>query len=148
TAWPTGASRDEDIIVDDLLAGQTLALQRLQMLNEITNCKICWVALSVVSIFLAELECLNVRCRYCLTLVPEALERAMYQILMLPGESTEQDRGVVPLVFGKKVLDRFGKVFPGPKIDTHLASEPRPLFLQLAPDQFFLRSYLYQRQRR
>jgi hypothetical protein len=58
----------------------------------------------------------------------------MYQVFMFPGQTTEQNRRMISLVFRKQVLDRLGKMLSGLKIDTHLSSEPRSLLFQLSPD--------------
>jgi hypothetical protein len=60
------------------------------------------------------------------------------QLLVLPGETAEEQCGIFTLIFREWVFDRAFEVLTGLRLDPHLARQPVALFFELLPDQLFL----------
>src|SRR6266567_6875401 len=84
--------REEDIVVQNVFARSAFLFQKLEILHEISNREISWIALPVVAILLADLKRRHVRHRELLATISTALEYRANQILVLPGEATKQNR--------------------------------------------------------
>src|SRR5262249_61822126 len=86
---PAGARREEDMVVNDRLARLALLLQPLQELHQIPNREVSGIALAVIAVLLAGLKSRHVRNRKGLALIPQAFERPVNQLFVLPGETAE-----------------------------------------------------------
>src|SRR5262245_42358069 len=138
-ARPAGARREEDMVVNDLLARLALLLQSLQELHQIPDREVGWITLAVIAVLLAGLKSRHVRNRKSLALIPQAFERPVNQLLVLPGETAEEQYGIFTLTFREWVFDRSFEVLTGLRLDPHLARQPASLLFELLPDQLFLR---------
>ena len=72
--------------------------QELKVLHEVAYREIGWIALAVVSEFLARLKTGDIRHRQLLAAVTASLKHSADQILMLPGKAAEQNRDPVALL--------------------------------------------------
>ncbi len=68
--------------------------------------KVGWIALPVVAEFLADLEGRHIRHGKLFASISAALEDRANQILVLPGEASEQDRHAAAFFCRKSALDR------------------------------------------
>ena len=66
--------------------------------------------MAVVAVLFAQLKRFYIRGRNYLALIPQALQGAVNQLFMFPGESTEQKRGAMTLICGERVLYRLMKL--------------------------------------
>ncbi len=73
-ARPTRSCRKENVIVQDVIAGDSLLFEALEMLDEVSHCEVGWIALAIVAVFLARLEIRDVGRGNHLALVTGALE--------------------------------------------------------------------------
>jgi hypothetical protein len=80
------------------LAGETLFLQELEMLHQVSHGKIGGIALAIVAKLLSRLEPGNVRDRELLAVVTAALENGANQVFVLPSESAKQNSYAVTLL--------------------------------------------------
>ena len=119
-ARTAGAGREEDVVVENLLAREPFLLEELEILHQIAHGKVGRVALPVVAEFLAGLEGRNVGHRKLLAAISAALKDGAYQIFMLPGEPSEQNRRMRALLGREGALDGTVKVF-GPVEPGNLA---------------------------
>ena len=97
-AGAAGARGEEDVAVEDLLLGQPLLFQVLQELHQVPDREVGRVALAVVAVLLAESGRPSRSARARLAAVAQAFERAMDQLLVLPGQAAEEEGRLVPLV--------------------------------------------------
>src|SRR5262249_9592870 len=104
-AGSAGAGREEYVLVDDFLFRKPLFFQALQILDQIADGKIGRVALPVVAVLFAGLECLDIRRRNRFGTVAEAFQCAVNELFVLPGQTAEQQGRMGPLVPGERALD-------------------------------------------
>ena len=52
---------EENVVIQNVLAGETLLLQKLEILHEISDGEVRWIALTVIAKLLPRLEARNVR---------------------------------------------------------------------------------------
>src|SRR5262249_1272600 len=109
-AGAAGASREEDVVVEDLLAGEPFLLEELQILKQIADRGIGRIALAVVAKFFARLEPGDVGDGELLAAIAAALEDGADQVFVLPGEAAEQDGDVLALLCREGTFDRAMKV--------------------------------------
>src|SRR5262249_34133288 len=90
-ARSAGAGREEHGPHDDLFPRHLLLFESLEILNQISDSKISRIALAVISVFLPELKCRDVRRGDDFTLVAAAFEHGLDQLLVFPGEAAEKN---------------------------------------------------------
>ena len=78
--------------------------RRLQILHQVADGEVGGIALAVVAVLLARLERLDVRGGNGFGAVAEAFEGAVHQLLVLPGQSAEEEGGLGALVLGEVPL--------------------------------------------
>src|SRR5437867_13056799 len=105
-AWSARSRGEEDVVVQNLLARNTFLLQKLEILHQISDSKICRITLAVVAVLFAGLKGGDVRHRQLLAAIAAALEDGANQVFVLPGETAEQNGDLVPLFGGKCALHR------------------------------------------
>src|SRR5262249_33645624 len=142
TARPTGASREEDVVVENLLTRLAFLLKSLQKLHQIADREVGGIALAVVAVFFASLKSRYVRDRKRATFISQSFKRPMDQLFMFPGETAEQKRGVCPLALREWVFDRSFEVAPVMRLNPHLTRQSDALFFELLSYQFLLRAYI------
>src|ERR1019366_5356076 len=103
-AGSAGAGGEENVAVDDLLLGNALLFQGLQVLDQVADGEVGGIALSVVAVLFAGLERLYVRRGNGFGAIAEALQGAVHQLFVFPGESTEEEGGLGALVPGEVTL--------------------------------------------
>ena len=74
-------------------------------MHEIPHREIGWVALSVVAVLLADLECGHIGHGQLLAAISTALEYRANQIFVFPGEAAEKDRHAATFFCRKRSLD-------------------------------------------
>ena len=136
-ARATGASGEEDVVVDDLLLGHAAGFQALQILHQVAHRKIRRIALPVVAVFLAELERRHIRHRQDLAAVAAAFEDGLDDLFVLPGQAAEENRHLAALLRGEGTLDGTLEVTDRATIEAHHAGQPRA-FLRQLPLNLFL----------
>jgi len=97
---------EKNVVVQNLLARQALFLKQLQVLHQVTHREIGRIALAVIPEFLACLKGSDIRHRQLLAAVTASLEDSADQILVLPGEATEQNRDATALFGRERSFDR------------------------------------------
>src|SRR5207302_7987046 len=76
--------REEHIVADNVLPRHSIGFEPLEVLDQIADGEVCRIALAVVAIFLAELECRHIRTRHDLALVATAVKHSLDQGFVLP----------------------------------------------------------------
>src|SRR5438046_5960549 len=71
-AWSARSRGEEDVVVQNLLARNTFLLQKLEILHQISDSKICRIALAVVAVLFAGLKGGDVRHRQLLAAIAAA----------------------------------------------------------------------------
>src|SRR5262249_38442272 len=104
-AGAAGSRREEDVVVENLLARNAFLLEELEILHQVAHSEIGGIALAVVAEFLARLEASDIRHRQFLALVSAALEDGADQVFVLPGKTTKQDGDVATLLRRECPLD-------------------------------------------
>ena len=104
-AGPARAGREEDVVVEDLLARDPRFFQRLKMLHEVSDREVGRVALAVVAVFLADLKGGHVGHGQPLALVVAALKDGANQLLVLPGEAAKENGDASALFGGEGALE-------------------------------------------
>ena len=107
---PHAPAVEEDVVVDEVFAPDARFFQLLQILNQVADREICRIALAVVAVFLAKLESSNIRRRHDFALVAQSFQGAVHELFVFPGESSEQEGGLVALIGGKCSLNRLVEV--------------------------------------
>src|SRR2546425_4073543 len=79
--------------------------KNLEVLHQVSNSKICRVALAVVAVLFASLKGGDVGHRQFLAAVAAALEDGANQVFVLPSETAEQDRNFIAFLCSKRPLD-------------------------------------------
>src|SRR5262249_11358356 len=105
-AGPASAGGKEDVAIADLVLGQALGFQVLNELHQVSDGEVGRIALPVVAVLLAKLKSLLVGHGNGFAPVAQAFQSGVDQALVLPGEPTEEDGGVVPLQGCEGQLDR------------------------------------------
>ena len=105
-ARAASAGGEEHVLVDDLLLADALLFQGLQVLHEVTDGEVGGIALAVVAVLFAKLECAHVGRGHWPSLVAEPFQRAMHQLLVFPSQPSKQQRGEGALVLGERTLHR------------------------------------------
>ncbi len=118
------------------LVDSALALDRLQVLHQVADGEVRRIALTVVAVFLAELEGRDVRHRHDLATIAAAFEDCLDYAFVLPGKSAEEDGDFAALFRGKGTLDRALKVAHRTAVQSHHARQPSALLRQLALNLF------------
>ena len=136
-ARSAGAGGEEDVAVDDFLLGQSLLFQALQILHQVADGEVSRVALAVVAVFLAGLKRAHVGRGHGFGDVTEAFERAVHELLVLPGEAAEQQSGPAALFLGERVLDRPFELMRLAFHQAGFALQARALFRQALLDDIF-----------
>ena len=126
-ARPARPRGEEDVTVEDLLPGEPLRLETLQVLHEVADGEVGRVALPVVAELLSRLEGRDVGGRDHLDVIAEPLERAVDEILVLPRQPSEEDRRLRPLRLREGTFDGTVEVFDAPLGNPRLRLEPCPL---------------------
>ena len=109
-AGAAGAGGEEDVAVADFVLGKAFGFKVLHELHQVADGEVGGIALAVVAVLFAELEGLFVGHRHGLALVAEALKRGVHEALVLPGETAEQNCGVIALELGEGPLNRLVEV--------------------------------------
>ena len=104
-ARATRTRREENEVVQDLLAREPLFLEELQVLHQIANGKIRRITLAVVPEFLSRLKSRYVRNGKLLAVVPAPLEHRADQVLVFPSEAAKKNGDAAALLSGKGALD-------------------------------------------
>src|SRR5260370_7625044 len=73
-AWTTRTRRKENIVVQNVFAGDTFLFQELEILHQIPHCEVRRIALPVVAVFFASLEPRHVRHRHLLPPISTPLD--------------------------------------------------------------------------
>ena len=110
TARSARASRKEDVVVDDILARESLGFEALQVFDQVPDHEIGRIALTVVAELFPELESSDVRRRQQLNLVAGRLKHRSNQPLVLPGQAAKEDRDAVALGRRERPFNRTMKV--------------------------------------
>src|SRR5580704_15353312 len=122
-AGAAGASGEENIVVENLLARNAFLFQKLEVLHQVAHSEICGIALAVVPILFADLEGRHVRHGQFLATIAATLKDGADQIFVLPGEATKQNGDLVSLLGGKRTLHRavemVGRVQAGDLAQAH-----------------------------
>src|SRR5205085_8937485 len=105
-AGAAGAGGEEDVTIDDFLLRYTLLFQALQVLHQVAHGEISGIALAVVAVLLSGLEGAYIGRGDSFGAIAQTFERAVHQLLVLPGQTAEQQRGIRTLIRGKGLLDR------------------------------------------
>ena len=137
-AGSAGARCKEHVTIDDFLLGHTLLFQVLQVLHQIAHREIGGIALPVVAVFLAELERLLVGNGKRFALIAQAFERAVNQLLVFPGQPSKQNRGLLALRLGERMLHRPLKTLCALTLDPGFFLQPFSFFLEPLADQVLL----------
>ncbi len=103
-AGTAGAGGEEDVAVDDVLLGEALVFEVLEVLDQVADGEVGRVALAVVAELLAGLEGGDVGGGDGLAGVAEALQGAVDQLFVLPGEAAEQNGRLAALVGEEEAL--------------------------------------------
>ncbi len=106
-AGSAGAGGEEDVVVDDLLAGLSLLLQILQVAHQVADGEVGGIALAVVAVLFAGLEVGDYWRGDVLATVAAAVEDGLDHFFVLPGKSPEEDRDVIALRTSEGALHRF-----------------------------------------
>src|SRR5215472_16264360 len=131
---PAGAGGEEDVAVDDFLLRDALLFEALQVLDQVADGEVGGVALAVVAVLLAGLKGFDVGSRYGFGAVAQAFEGAVHQLLVLPGEAAEEQRGVGALVGGEGALGGLLEVMDLALDESGFALQSRTLFSQASLD--------------
>jgi hypothetical protein len=105
TARAARSRRKIQIAVDDVLTGHALRLAFAKVLNQGSGSEICGTALPIIAEFLPEEECVLVRNGKEFASVAISLEDGADQLLMLSGQSADQNGDPVALICRKRSFD-------------------------------------------
>ena len=133
-ARTAGAGGKEYVAVNNLLLGHALLFKALQVLDHIAHGEVGGIALAVVAEFFAELESVHIGRGNHFGLIAQAFQRAVYQLLVLPRQATEKQRGLAALFLGEHLLLRLLEVVNFLLNHSGFFFKPGPLFGQALLD--------------
>src|SRR5258706_1835998 len=105
SARATRSRGEKDIVIQNLLAWDTLLLQKLEILHQVSHREIGRITLPVIAKLLSRLESGNVRDRKLLAVVAATLEHRANQVFVLPCEPAKQNCDAVALLRLERPLD-------------------------------------------
>src|SRR6202022_548302 len=89
SARTTRTCGEEDVVVQNLLAWDTLFLQELEILHQVADGEIGRITLTVIAKLLSRLEAGDVRDRKLFAVVTATLEHGANQVFVLPSEAAK-----------------------------------------------------------
>src|SRR5664279_3889884 len=136
-AWTARAGGKEDMVVDDLFFRHPPRFQALEVLHEIADSEVRGVALTVVAVFLAELERRHIRHRQDLAAISAALKYRLDHALVFPGQTTEEDGYLIAFFRGEGLFSGAPTVANRAAIQAHHAGQARTFLRQLPLNLLF-----------
>src|ERR1017187_4005391 len=145
-ARTTRAGGKEDVVVDDLFFRHPPSLQALEVLHKVANSEVRRVALTVVAVFLAELERRHIRHRQDLAAISAAFKHRLNYALVFPGQATEKNSHLAALFRSEGLFGGAAKMAHRATVEAHHAGQARALLRQLPLDLLFglrTRQFIY-----
>ena len=88
-AWTARTGRDEYMLINNFFSAHSFIFQTLEVLDQVANRKVGWITLSIVPVFLTQLERFNIWGRDCSGFITKTFKGTFDQVFMAPGQSAK-----------------------------------------------------------